>query len=235
MSPLNSFLAKDNAVKLPLGCCLDDILDGGIETKVITQVYGPPASGKTNLCLLAAVNCVRAGKKVVFIDTEAGRSVDRLKQLAKDDFERVLKNSYFYEPTKFKDQNIIVENLKEIIDEKFGLIVLDSAVSLYRLHMNGDNASTANKQLSRQLAKLSELARKHNLAVIITNQVYSSFEDGGVEPIGGSVLKYWSKAIVELKEDRDKKKEAILRRHRSLPQDIKTKFVITGNGFRDAN
>jgi len=111
---------------------------------------------------------------------------------------------------------------------------VDCAVSLYRIGTDEEKATSMNRMLSKQFAKLGELARKHNLAVIITNQVYSSFEDGGVEPIGGSILKYWSKAVVELKKENFNKREAVLRRHRSLPEDISVKFVITNEGLRDA-
>ncbi|MDI6654415.1 MAG: DNA repair and recombination protein RadB [Candidatus Hydrothermarchaeota archaeon] len=231
---LKPFLSGGEAAKIPIGCCIDDILDGGIETKIITQVYGPSGSGKTNLCLQIAVNVVRAGKKVIFIDTEGGRSVDRLKQIAGKDFKAVLDNSYFYEPSTFDDQNFIIENLDKVINEEFGLVVVDCAVSLYRIGTDEEKATSMNRMLSKQLAKLGELARKYNLVAIITNQVYSSFEDGGVEPIGGSILKYWSKAVIELKKEDFNKREAILRRHRSLPEDISVKFVITNGGLRDA-
>ncbi len=231
--PLKAYISREDSFRLPLGCVIDDLLGGGLESKIITQVYGPAATGKTNLCLLAVVSCVRTDKKAIFIDTEAGRSLERLKQLAKDDFEKVLENSIFFEPKTFKEQNHIMEHLDDILSDEFGLIVLDSAVSLYRLDMDGDNASNTNKQFSKQLSKLIELAGRYNLVVLITNQVYSSFDNGSETPIGGSILKYRSKAIIELKEN-GKKREAILRRHRSMPGNITTKFVIVGDGLKAA-
>ena len=41
---------------------LDALLGGGLERKTITQLFGEPASGKTTLCLIAAVTCLRAGQ-----------------------------------------------------------------------------------------------------------------------------------------------------------------------------
>ncbi len=227
---LEAFKSRDDAVRIPLGCSIDGILGGGVETKVITQVYGPPASGKTNLCLQLAVNVVRGGKKAVFIDTEAGHSFDRLRQVAGEDFQ--MDNILVYEPKRFGDQCFIVENLGRIVDGNFGLIVLDSAVSLYRL-VHEEEKPRANRELSAQMAKLSELAGEHNLAVIITNQVYSSMDDGGIEPIGGSILKYWSKVIIELTR-KGEAREAVLRRHRSLKENARAGFVIAENGIRDA-
>jgi DNA repair protein RadB len=228
---LERFKSRADAFRVPLGCCLDELLGGGVETKVITQVYGPPGSGKTNFCMQAAVSVVKRDKKVVFIDTEAGHSFERLHQIAGEDYERVLKNSIVFEPRSFEDQGFIIENLKQVINEEYGLIVLDSAVSLYRLTREEEKASRANRELSAQMAKLSDLARKHNLAVIITNQVYSN-EDGSTEPIGGSILKYWSKAIVELVRSNEGR-VAILRRHRSLKENVRVGFVITREGIRD--
>lgn len=227
---LRAFKSRDDATRLSFGCSIDSILGGGVETKVITQVYGPPASGKTNLCLQLAVNVVRGGKKVVFIDTEAGHSFERLRQVAGEDYKQVMKNILVYEPKRFEEQSFIIGNLERVID-KCGLIVLDSAVSLYRL-TDEEKKPQANRELSAQMAKLSELAGKHNLAVLITNQVYSSMDDG-IEPIGGSVLKYWSKAIIELTWSRDAR-EAVLRRHRSLKENTRTGFVIAEDGIRDA-
>ena len=65
---LEPFLSEGEVTKIPLKTSLDNILNGGIESKTVTQFYGPPASGKTNLCLLAAVRCVKESKKVIFID-----------------------------------------------------------------------------------------------------------------------------------------------------------------------
>ncbi|MFQ6137104.1 MAG: DNA repair and recombination protein RadB [Candidatus Hydrothermarchaeales archaeon] len=228
---LEPYSSKEGAKKIPVGCGIDDILDGGIEARTITQLYGPAGSGKTNICLQCALNCIRSGKKVIFIDTEGGRSLDRVRQISGRDFEKFLENSLFYEPTNFEEQQSIIENLDKVVDDKVGLIVLDSAVSYYRLERNDESASEVNKAFSKQFAKLSELARKGNLAVIITNQVYTY--DSEVEPVGGDILKYWCKAIVEVEKD-GKERAAILRRHRSLPEDIRARFVITGEGLKDA-
>ena len=73
---------------------------------------------------------------------------------------------------------------------------------------------------------LSEISRKQNLPIIITNQVYSQFLSEeeikkGVKRemniVGGDLFKYWSKCIIELKNDNGKKR-AVLIKHRSLPK-----------------
>ncbi len=228
---LEPFLSNEETTRIPLHTSLDKILNGGLESKTVTQFYGPPASGKTNLCLLAAVRCVEQGKKAVFIDTEGGHSVERLKQIAGEDWEKVLENVYFYEPLSFSDQQFIVENLDYLMDQDIGLVVLDSAVAFYRYERNDENAVELNKALAAQIAKLAGLARKNNLAAVVTTQVYASFEnENGVEPVGGSMLKYWSKVIIELKRE-GREIESLVVRHRELPAGLTAFFRITNKGI----
>ena len=52
----------------------------------------------------------------------------------------------------------------------------------------------------------------------------------GVNLVGGDLLKYWSKCIIELEDERGRKK-AILKKHRSLPVK-ELKFEITNKGIR---
>ena len=65
--------------KISTNSPLDELLDGGIEKRTITQIYGPPGVGKTNICLNIAIGVAKRGKKVVYIDTEGGISVDRIR------------------------------------------------------------------------------------------------------------------------------------------------------------
>jgi len=48
--------------------------------------------------------------------------------------------------------------------------------------------------------------------------------------VGGDILKYWSKCLIELKNDNGKRK-AILKKHRSLPEK-ELSFQIFNEGIR---
>jgi len=210
---------------------VDSLLGGGVESGTITQFYGPAGVGKTNLCLMYAVGAVKAGRKAVFIDTEGGHSLERVRQIAgEEEYGRVVEMVQFYEARTFEEQEFIVQNVEQVIDESFGLIVLDSAVNLYRLDRSDETVGELNRRLSRQMAKLMELARRYCLPVIITNQVYSA--ELRVEPVAGDVLRYWSKAIVELRK-LNRVREAVLKRHRSLPEGLSVRFVIEERGIRE--
>ena len=55
--------------------CLDQLLDGGIETQALTEVYGEFGSGKTQFCLTMCVMCQKPKEEggldggVLYIDT----------------------------------------------------------------------------------------------------------------------------------------------------------------------
>ena len=72
------------------------------------------------------------------------------------------------------------------------------------------------------------------MAVVITNHVYSRFDgDGLVEPVGGTILKYRSKIMVELaRGDLNGERFAVLKRHRSRPEGLQTRFRIVDSGLQ---
>src|SRR2546422_11191489 len=120
-------------MKVALGCpALVDLLGGGVEDGCITLLHGEAGGGKTNFCLQLARNVVRAGHKVIYIDTE-GVSMDRLEQICGDDFEVVAKNTLFSEPYSFDEQEILIEKAVKITESspEVGLIVIDIATMHY--------------------------------------------------------------------------------------------------------
>ncbi len=60
---------------------LNKWLEGGYEKDIITMIAGPAGSGKTNFCILSACSQAKKGNKVIFIDTEGGFSIERVKQI----------------------------------------------------------------------------------------------------------------------------------------------------------
>lgn len=206
---------------------IDDFLNGGIEKGAITNFYGPPGSGKTNISLIFTLAGIKDGK-VAYIDTENGFSVERFFQLGgtKDDLKKVFYDS----PRNFKEQ---IKSIKKLKDLEINLVIVDSVVSLYRLEINKDNFTEVNKQMATILAELSFLAKDKKIPVIITNHVYSVNSDE-VELSGRDVVKYWSKCLIELKKVDDNRRLLILRKHRSMPEGKKVEIEITERGIDKA-
>jgi DNA repair protein RadB len=222
--------------KIPSNSSLDALLGGGFEKGTITQIFGPPSSGKSNITLTLAVNVARNNRKVIYMDTEGGISIDRVKQIAGADFSKVANNIIVFEPTSFSEQN---DNLKSIDfwlkknHADVDLIVLDSAVALYRV--DDMKSSRLNKELGKQMGILSKIARQYDVAVVVTNQIYSAIDEEGnndIKAIGGTILQYWSKVIIQLERgDETNQRIATLIRHRSIPEGKKAMFTISSNGI----
>ncbi len=210
---------------------LDELFGGGIEHKSLTNIYGPPGSGKTNIALIAAVSCIGKGKKVIFIDTEGGFSPERLAQISKD-FPKFSKSIVLVEPKTFEEQHKIVMELGKSIVDGVGLVIMDSLVNLYRLELDDENFQKINKMLSGQLAYLSRISREKDLPVLITNHMYS--DSNGTQPVSRDITKYWSKCLVELVKLDKGRRVAILRKHRSLPEGREAHFQITEEGITPA-
>ena len=86
---------------------LDAMLDGGYEKDVITTIYGPAGASKTVLCLLCSIHVARSGKKVVYVDSEGGFSLERFKQICSSisqDYKKILNNIIFLRPVSFAEQ-----------------------------------------------------------------------------------------------------------------------------------
>ena len=221
-------------------------LYGGYEEDVITMIAGSPGSGKTNFTILAACSQAKKGNRVLFIDTEGGFSIDRVKQIVGEDYKEYLKNIILSQPTSFKEQKEFFTNLlKNMKKDHIKLLIVDSVAMLYRLELGDaikskedEKIKQINREVANQMRILAEISRKEKIPIIITNQVYSEFlsEDDWKKGlarqtniVGGDLFKYWSKCIIELKLDRGKRK-AVLVKHRSLPEK-ELNFEIRNEGI----
>jgi DNA repair protein RadB len=216
--------------RLPSGCQgLDILLGGGFESGIITQIYGESGTGKTNIVIQLAVQSVVRGFRVVFIDTE-GFSVDRFKQIAGEGAKEIAAKIIVFEPLDLAGQHVSIKDAGKIIGEGFGLVVMDSATSLYRATIEGDDNRAVRRALLAQLSDLQEIARRHRLPVVITNQVYTEIETGKLRPIGGTSIGHISKTIIELENIGNGLRLARLVKHRSQPEGSTAEFRITARG-----
>lgn len=229
---LNSYSFMDD--KIPSGSrILDRMLEGGYEKDIITTIYGPAGSGKTILCMLCSVNMARNKKKVIYVDTENNFSVERLKQVAKYDYNRILSNMVFLRPMSFEEQKKAFDKLREIVNSQIGLIVVDTIAMLYRLELGkNEEVYEINRELGRQISYLNEIARKKHIPVLITNQVYADFEEKDkVKMVGGDLLKYGSKCLLELQITPAGNRKCIVKKHRSIEGGKEIIFKVVEGGI----
>jgi len=210
---------------------MDQLLGGGLEVRTITQFYGEPASGKSTLCMIAAVNSLRAGQTVVFIDSE-GFSIERFRQIAGTDTEKIADRLFLFEPIDFEQQGIMIAEAEKILKvHKPGLLVMDSATALYRNDLERGRDSI--QMLTRQMIQLLGYSKRYEMPVIVTNQVYMDTVKNTFLGLGGTALEHISKVIIRLeKTDRLGFRRARLVKHRSQPEGASFEFEIVEDGIR---
>jgi len=223
---------------IPTGCAsIDDLLGGGFERGAVTQVYGPPAAGKTNLALAAAAEVAAGGAKSLYIDTE-GVSLDRFEQLASahardaQTVEDIAGRVIISDALDFQEQEEAVRDAEAFADQ-VDLIVLDSATGFYRLERDRDDGGETLRTVARQITHLLSLARKHDIAVVATNQVFTDPDSDSdrVKPLGGNTLTHWSGVVLRVERFRGGIRRATLEKHRSKPAGETARFRITGDGL----
>ena len=211
---------------------LDALIGGGFEARTITQLYGEPASGKSTLCLIAAVACLRGGQPVIFIDSE-GFSIERFRQIAGPDTEKIADLLFLFEPLDFEHQGTMIAEADKVLkSKKPGLLIMDSATALYRTDL--EKGKDAMQALTRQMIQLLGYAKRYEIPVIVTNQVYMDTSRNTYSGLGGTALEHLSKVIVRLeKTDGGRFRRARLVKHRSRPEGASFDFEITGDGIRE--
>jgi len=209
---------------------IDELLNGGYEKDIITTIYGPAGTGKTTMCLMCAI-AVSKSKKIIYIDTEGGFSVERIKQLDGYD-DDVMKKIMILKPTDFSDQHKAFKNVSQMVNDKIGLVVVDTISMLYRIESGKTtDIKNVNNDMGVQISLLTEIARKKNIPVLLTNQVYSDFDvPDSVKMVGGDILRYSSKCLIELEKIKNGRR-IIVKKHRSIPEDKNIIVEIIEKGF----
>ena len=213
---------------IPLGCqSLDIFLSGGIESGIITKVYGEAGTGKTNILLQACRECVRRGYKTAYIDTE-GVSVERLRQMCTpEEYTRVLDHILFFNPTSFKEQEKTI--IKTCKLKSIHLIVIDTINMLYRVAVEEDKDG-ARRSFVRQMTTLQVVARKQDLSVLIAEQVYTD-KNGEIKPFTFRDTEHMIKTVLKLERKGMGQRQATLMKHRYQPEGKTTLFRITSHGL----
>jgi DNA repair protein RadB len=181
--------------------------------------------------MIAAITCLREGHTVVFIDSE-GFSIERFRQIAGTDTELIADRLFLFEPIDFEHQGIMIAEAEKVLKtQKPRLMVMDSATALYRTDLEKGRDSI--QMLTRQMIQLLGYAKRYEMPVIITNQVYMDTLKNTYFGLGGTALEHISKVIIRLeKMDSPGLRRARLVKHRSQPEGASFDFEITGDGIR---
>ena len=144
-------------------------------------------------------------------------AVKNFKQMAFDDI-----SSLFMNPDEFAEEHDV--NGKKM------LVIVDSMTMFYRL--NYDNMEMRNDFI-RQTEILLDIGRNYDVPVIITSQVYTNITTGSIEFLGGHAMNHNAKTIIRLDMRGNGIRNAVIIKHRSLPEGRSAMFRITADGIRD--
>lgn len=217
--------------EVPVGCTtLDTLLGGGLKPGIITLIYGEPGTGKTNICILASCTNASKEKKIVYITSE-GVSQERLRQVCKKNNKKPLENILFFSPESLEEQEKIIKKALKI---HCALLVVDTVNKFYRLQLSNDK-DAADRSLTRQMVTLQLAAKKHQIPIIVTGQVYQN--ESGVKPFANWIISPLAKTIIQLKKQEylntlgSEPREAIVIKHPCYKTKEKIRFFITAQGL----
>ena len=214
--------------RIPTGCSsFDELLGGGLEKGSVTLLYGEAGTGKTNFGLQTAYLMAKAGLKTAYVDTE-GLSSDRIEQIFKE--KEYIKDLLVFQVHSFEEQTDRIPKVCRLCsaNDKIGLVVVDSMTMFYRLH--SDDMSARNEFI-KQTEMLLNAARKNEVPVLLTSQVYTNIGSGTVEFLGGNALHHNAKTIIRLDKRPNGRRTAVIVKHRSLPEGRSANYRITETGI----
>lgn len=186
---------------------LDKLFMGGIECKATTEIYGEFGSGKTQfahtMCVRVQLPKNKGGLlgKAIWINTEGTFEPTRIKAICEGlemNPNIALENILVADALNSVDQYSILLEIEKLLveDSSYKLIVVDSATGLFRQDFSGRGMlSERQKYLDRFLTLCNNMAKFHKVAVVWTNQVYTSpmvFYGDPTVPVGGTIIAHKS-------------------------------------------
>ncbi|XP_033638717.1 DNA repair protein RAD51 homolog A-like [Asterias rubens] len=229
---------------------LDKLLQGGIETGSITEMFGEFRTGKTQLCHTLAVTCQLpidngGGEgKCLYIDTEGTFRPERLIAVAERynlSGSDVLDNVAYARAYNSDHQGQLLLQASAMMSQsRYSLLIVDSATALYRTDYSG-RGELASRQmhLAKFLRCLLRIADEYGVAVVITNQVVAQVDGSAMfsadpkKPIGGNIMAHASTTRLYLRKGRGETRICKIYDSPCLPES-EAMFAINPDGVGDA-
>lgn len=230
---------------------VDKLLGGGVETGSITELFGEFRTGKTQLCHTLCVTCqlpISAGGAegmALYIDTEGTFRPERLVAVAqryKLNPDDVMANvACARAMNSDHQQQLLLQASAMMAENRFALIVVDSATALYRTDYTGRNELAARQvHLGKFLRSLQNLAEEYGVAVVLTNQVVANvdgsaqmYQADAKKPIGGHIMAHASTTRLSLRKGRGEQRIVKVYDSPCLPEG-EAIFGIYEDGVGDA-
>ncbi|KAG6545859.1 hypothetical protein Mapa_012820 [Marchantia paleacea] len=242
---------------------LDNILGGGICTKEVTEICGVPGVGKTQLGIQLVVNVQipaelgGMGGHAIYIDTEGSFMVERAVQMIEScvveimrkalldpqvdmealkseaNVDKFLSHIYYFRIHDVSEQVAVINTLEKFMMERgqVRLIVIDSVTFHFR--QGFEDMALRTRLLSTLSLKLMALVQKHDLAILLVNQVTNKITQEGSEVVP-ALGESWSHACTNrlILYWRDGQRFASLFKSPSLPT-ATAAYEVSAKGITD--
>ncbi len=235
---------------------LDNLLDGGIETGSITELYGEFRAGKTQLahqiCVNAFLSLEQGGTvkespeeiSVVYIDTEGTFRPERIISMAKRwedalDPQKVLKRIKVGRAFNSDHQIALVDEVSRFAkEEKVKVLVVDSLTAHFRAEFIGRGTLAERQQkLNSHIHTLQKLCASYHMAIIVTNQVHAKpdmFFGDPTAPVGGHIVGHAAQTRIYLRKSKGERRIARVVDSPLLAEG-EAVFMLTEQGIVDAS
>ena len=150
---------------------LDAFLSGGIPGGVITDVFGPHGTGKTQFLFQLSANTILEGQKVLYVDTSGSFRPERIVEIQRHAGRTpyTLDEIEVMRVTNTHDQ---IKSLEIIRESKFHLILIDSITDLFSYeYQNSNRTFEKNIAFMRYMYDLSLHAICEKIPIVVTNTV----------------------------------------------------------------
>lgn len=172
---------------------------GGIPRGRVTELFGPPGSGKTTVSLEAARNCQDAGGLVGFVDAENALNRQLTESIG------IHEDRFIIAQPDYGEQGIAIA--REMIESNvFDMVIIDSAAALVpkaelEAEVEQQHMGLQARLLSKGMRILTHAASVHNVALVIINQVRTNLQKYGapMESSGGVAIKFAASMRIEVR------------------------------------
>lgn len=179
---------------------IDGPLGGGLRRGIVADVYGPPASGKTQLAYRACASAASAGRRVLFVDAKGEFRPERVLEMARGlgaagaaGPGRLLDRIAVFRVAGTAEQMRAVDRMAG-----FDLAIVDGLTDLFTFEFDlreqrrppaRRRGAARHRQFSMYARSLSAAASREGAAVLATNSVRSAGDGTGrwVESLGAAV------------------------------------------------
>lgn len=150
---------------------LDELLGGGIKNGIITDIFGASSTGKTQLVLQIAVNCLSQGGTILYQDTTGNFRPERLLDMLKP---KELDTALLDKITVGRITNTQEQfsAISKIEQSNFSLVIIDNITDLFSFeYSKEDQILEKNKQFTKYMKQLATMSLEKKIPIVVVNMI----------------------------------------------------------------